>query len=117
MPLSGLIDPGKNVNNNLTLTHNLRDLRYRADGTGRDSYVHHANGGIMSHQSPKLALKSDLLTSGRMIAQRTPQHGLGDIAKPIHYRSNGSGRDHYITLTDGGLSHPTKPCDPRITFS
>ena len=49
VPVSGLIDPGKNVNNNLTLTHNLRDLRYRADGTGRDSYVHHANGGIMSH--------------------------------------------------------------------
>ena len=49
-PLSGTFSPHKDVNDNLSLTHNLRDLQYRADGSGRDSHIYRNNGGMMSHQ-------------------------------------------------------------------
>ena len=67
VPAKGTFFKKNDVNNNLTITNNLYDIKYRADGSGRDSYIHHANGGLMSHQSPKLNLKSEYLMSGRFI--------------------------------------------------
>ena len=110
-----LFEKSNNVSSNLTLTNNLYDLRYRSDGSGRDHYITHNNGGMMSHSQAKVK-KSDYLSGGRFIPTKPQYSGLGEIAMPVHYRSNGSGRDHYITATDGGLSHPSRPCDPRVTF-
>ena len=62
--------PQKDVNSNLTLTHNLHDVRYRSDGQGRDSYIYKNNGGIMSHDQPK-ELKSAHLMSGRFLSARS----------------------------------------------
>ena len=75
------------------MVNNLRDLRYRSDGTGRDSYVHFNNGGITAQYSPANGQKA----SGRFLPRISPQKGLGDIAKPVVYRSDGSGRDYYVT--------------------
>jgi len=54
--------------------------------------------------------------SGRFIPKPQDKPGLGDIAKVIHYKSDGRGRDTYISKTNGGLTFPNKPCDPRETF-
>lgn len=55
--------------------------------------------------------------SGRFLPNKKSSPGGGDIARPVHYVSDGKGRDSYITTTDGGLTHPNRPCDPRVTFS
>lgn len=55
--------------------------------------------------------------SGRLVPSPEPKKGLGDIAKVIHYKSDGKGRDTYISKTNGGLTFPNRPCDPRVTFS
>ena len=63
--------------------------------------------------------KSDATISGRFLQPVSPlkmDTGVGEIAKPIHYRANGTGRDSYIVSTDGGLSYANKPCDPRVVF-
>lgn len=66
VPIKSSFTKEHNVNNNMTLTHNLHDLMYRSNGGGRDSYIYSNNGGIMSHDSPK-NLKSDYLMSGRFL--------------------------------------------------
>jgi len=66
-----------------------------------------------------LAKKSDATISGRFLPSVSPlkmDTGVGEIARPVHYRANGSGRDSYIVSTDGGFTHPNKPCDPREVF-
>ena len=55
--------------------------------------------------------------SGRFIPKRKISPGVGDNAMPVHYQSDGKGRDSYIVSTDGGLTYPNKPCDPRVVFS
>lgn len=115
VPMSGTFTKANNVSNNLTLQTNLHDTHYRSNGF-RDSYIMHNNGGFMTHESPMKQLKSELVMSGRFVPQRSPSKGLGDIAKVVHYRSDGKGRDTYISKTDGGLTFPNKPCDPRVTF-
>jgi hypothetical protein len=67
--------------------------------------------------SPSKNLKSEKLMSGRFLPTKKISPGGGDTARPVHYISDGKGRDTYITLTDGGLTHPNRPCDPRVTFS
>jgi len=54
--------------------------------------------------------------TGRFIPKRKISPGVGDNAMPVHYQSDGKGRDSYIVSTDGGLTYPNKPCDPRVVF-
>jgi hypothetical protein len=72
----------------------------------------------MSH-GENTELKSAHLMSGRFLSARPsapPVIKISDQARPIHYISNGSGRDSYICMTDGGLTNPSKPGDPREKF-
>jgi hypothetical protein len=69
----------------------------------------------MSHRQPN-SLKSDYLMSGRFIAAKPDKRGVGDPARPVHYVSDGTGRDSYVVRNDGGLTNPNQPCDPRIVF-
>lgn len=52
--------------------------------------------------------KPSQLPSGRFLPAITARRGCGDSAMPVHYKSDGSGRDHYIKLTNGGLTSPSK---------
>lgn len=45
-PISGIFSPTNNHTDSLTLHHNLREAKYRADGSGRDGYAHFSNGGL-----------------------------------------------------------------------
>lgn len=55
-PLSGLFAHANNHSDNLTLDHNLREAKYRADGSGRDGYAHFNNGGLNAPYEPKAAI-------------------------------------------------------------
>ena len=46
VPTGGTFEIPKNSSSNLTETKNLRDIKYRADGTGRDAHIHFSNGGM-----------------------------------------------------------------------
>lgn len=72
---------------------------------------------MQAHESPAQNLKSDFVMSGRMIPSPEPRHSPGRHAEIIHYKSDGKGRDSYICKTNGGLTFPNRPCDPRVTFS
>ena len=52
VPKAGVLEPGKNHTNNLTVTHDLHDIRYRSNGTGRDGYIHFNNGGMVAPYRP-----------------------------------------------------------------
>lgn len=89
----------------------LRDIKYLSDGSGRDYYAVVDNGGLYSPPKPK-----DFIVSGRLANPRIIKRDLSNEARPVHYNSDGSGRDSYICKTDGGLTNPSRPCDPRETF-
>ena len=74
-----------------------RGIIYRADGTGRDSYVFNSNGGFCFEHKP-------------FRHEKTAMHPLPNVnnksyyrapapvvhAKPVQYKQDGSGRDFYI---------------------
>jgi len=49
VPKNGTFFKPNEETNNLTITHNLNDIHYRANGSGRDGYIYLNNGGLMSH--------------------------------------------------------------------
>ena len=73
---------------------------YNTDGTGRDTYVSFNNGGNTAMFQPALAQKSG--------AFRSPgsnfKMGGGSPGKRLHYHVDGTGRDSYIHVTDGGFT-------------
>lgn len=70
---------------------------YKTDGTGRDLYIAYDSGG---HFHPDKKLGSRPNTAGYRIRPLTPCT-IG--SKSVHYHSDGSGRDYYIKVSDGGL--------------
>jgi hypothetical protein len=51
-----------------------------------------------------------------LLPSKPVRKGAGDPARPVHYVSDGSGRDSYVFANDGGFSNPNNPCDARIVF-
>lgn len=77
-------------------------VSYHADGTGRDTYIKVHSGGFFKPYAPVAAPP---VTSFSM--KKLPNASPAPImhAKPVHYRSDGSGRDFYVTCNEGGLAH------------
>ncbi|CAI2380273.1 unnamed protein product [Moneuplotes crassus] len=78
-----------------------KTLYYKTDGTGRDTYIKSDNGGMTSVISPVKWPEVGTFTTKNQYASPSP-------TKPIpivYYRSDGSGRDNYITSSSGGF-HP-----------
>ena len=80
-------------------------VNYRRDGAGRDSYIALNNGGLRSSfQFPeKQATNGRALFYGYERIENSPPA----TNKLMHYNSNGSGRDSYISLSNGGF-YPAK---------
>ena len=77
---------------------------YNSNGEGRDIYIQYNNGGFW---------KMDILP-GQNISQSPAQsnyrfRSLHHRAAPFKYRTDGSGRDSYISCNDGGLRLNSKP--------
>lgn len=96
------------------------DLRYHINGGGRDTYIYQDNGGFNAmHNARQQERPSGFLPK----VNRSPDAGKRfasayDQAKSIRYKVNGSGRDSYCVVGDGGFSNPmrTVALDPRIAF-
>lgn len=85
---------------------------YRSDGTGRDSYIRDHNGGLLTkdkiHQMtlPKPPKERKFTFATRTYGKHPYQYKEGGSNKFVHYISDGSGRDFYVGLTEGGNSTP-----------
>jgi hypothetical protein len=71
---------------------------YRTDGTGRDTYISFDNGGAFARMTAHAAAAIPRVGSATV----RPKSAVSG-ARSLHYYSDGSGRDKYIKLGDGGL--------------
>lgn len=76
---------------------------YSCDGNGRDGYILYNHGGMMNLPGhPDI-----LIRNGRFGGQRKYSRPAPALASPpIGYRSDGSGRDYYVTVNSGGQYYP-----------
>ena len=87
-----------------------RTLNYRTDGSGRDTYISVNNGGYCNSFSKTAAYK----VPNGLIRPRSATSK--PSAKSLHYKSDGTGRDGYITFGDGGLHTTVTPRHFNATF-
>lgn len=68
---------------------------YKAEGTGRDTYISFNSGGFTT--------KNLVCKSGRFATSSRNGSASSQFAKSLRYTSDGTGRDGYVTITDGGF--------------
>ena len=81
----------------VTTTIQPKTLYYKTDGTGRDLYIACDSGGHFQ-SNPKLGSRPK--SAGFQLRPVTPTT-IG--TKSVHYVPDGTGRDSYIKVSDGGL--------------
>ena len=110
----------RNATTHINFTRNLHELKYRASGTGRDSYIYSNNGGfgVQNTVAPNQNPSSRFPVSRRQKSLSPPLASTLDTQRPRIYNVDGSGRDTYIHANNGGFTgFPMAACqDPRITF-
>jgi len=85
---------------------------YRALGNGRDSYISFNNGGMFAATQP---MPEYPVTS--FPARRTVRHSANSSPqRTIRYRTNGTGRDLYISSNAGGFESRTLRFCPGAVF-
>jgi len=84
---------------------NPRASFYRSDGSGRDAYILRDSGGLIKGGFGPLG-------TSNIRSMSTTRGGFSRYdGKPIHYHSDGSGRDNYITVNSGGFARGGKTQD------
>lgn len=83
---------------------------YRSNGSGRDTYIAYDNGGTFQPMSKY----PGSLTTRAVIRPRSSYSR--PSAKSLRYAPDGSGRDSYVKIGDGGLHAPSTPKDFLSTF-
>ena len=85
-------------------TELVKTTHYFPNGEGRDAYIFANNGGIARNTYP-FKFNEEGRSNKRNFLGGIPKLD----AKPLKYKSNGSGRDSYIGFNHGGLmSSPEK---------
>mgnify|MGYP000858817068 CR=1 FL=1 len=85
---------------------------YRSDGSGRDTYIRDHNGGLLTKDMVhkltqfKPPRERNLSFASTQYGRHPYDYNKGGSNKFVHYVSDGSGRDFYVALTNGGNSHP-----------
>jgi hypothetical protein len=95
--------------NNAELTKNrwsnkMQDVMYHLNGTGRDTYIFNNNGGFaVPHRNGCTGLESGKMLDNnlRRSWEKFPNLCPG---MPKRYFANGTGRDTYISSSNGGFS-------------
>ena len=72
---------------------------YQNDGSGRDTYISNDNGGFQKPRHITGKPINDL--SKNSLYQRDPHHEI--TGKHINYLQDGTGRDSYIFMSNGGF--------------
>jgi hypothetical protein len=88
-------------------------VSYHANGTGRDTYINVHSGGFFKPYAPVAAAPV-----GSFSMKKIPNASPSPVihAKPHHYRSDGSGRDYYIGINEGGLAHQPSFVEAKARF-
>ena len=79
-------------------------ILYTRDGTGRDSYISYNDGGFWKDNDQKIKLKPKF-----PFTPSATQHSFRKNPTPLHYHSDGFGRDSYIFHNNGGLTYGFTP--------
>ena len=85
---------------------------YKSDGTGRDIYIAHNNGGLSASNLPVPELLVSSFRPKRFVS--TPATSVS--LKTVRYSSNGTGRDSYIARGSGGFEATSGIYSPKATF-
>lgn len=93
---------------------------YKTDGSGRDTYIHHTNGGLLTQDLlHKLKLKPIQQDPKFKFGSRHEHAGSRnkqDIPRITHYQSDGSGRDLYIKVNEGGAVFNGGACQSHVDY-
>ena len=87
-----------------------RGIIYQPNGTGRDTYIYNDDGGFAKLKEPRPQFHPGTLLLPSMQHKKFySRYKKPTIhSRPIQYQSDGSGRDSYVKMTNGGLSHPNQ---------
>ena len=89
-------------------------VHYHNDGTGRDTYIGVSSGGLYD---PRPYAHRPAFSFGKFNTRRSAVEPNPVMhAKPLHYRSDGSGRDSYVIRTEGGLAQDYSIVDQMTSF-
>ena len=96
-----------------TFSNAAKTLFYNANGTGRDSYIQASHGGLVASQQRNVQPEK-----GTMDSRDIHIHTISPVihSKPIHYTSDGTGRDSYIVRSGGGLFNEYVPGSAKNGF-
>lgn len=89
-----------------------KTLFYHANGDGRDSYITVNNGGMFAATQPLPEYPVASFPS-RPLVRPSPR---GSPQRTVRYRSNGTGRDMYISTNAGGFEGRTFRYCPGAVF-
>ena len=96
-----------------TFSNAAKTIFYNSNGTGRDSYIVASHGGLVASQQRNVQPEKGTMDS-RDIHIKTISPVIH--SKPIHYTSDGTGRDSYIVRSSGGLFSEYVPGSVKSGF-
>lgn len=91
---------------------------YNTDGTGRDTYIGFDNGGNTKKYEPVPCPRQGIMSQTCTSFFGYPKQQSAAV-KNVHYHSNGTGRDSYIHVDQGGYMNnfSTKAVNDRYVKS
>lgn len=95
-----------------------RGIIYQPNGTGRDTYIYNDDGGFNKMKEPRPQFHPGGFLPGADHQRQYQKEKYPYIhSKPIMYPQDGSGRDTYVIIGNGGLTtSATKRKEYRIAF-
>ena len=107
--------------NTTSFNRSYAGMRYQINGGGRDTYIYNDNGGFASMHRARM---QDQPGTFLPRVNRSPNAAqkyttANQNAKSVRYKTDGTGRDSYCHIGDGGFSNPNKAValDPRVAFA
>ena len=96
-----------------TFSNTAKTIFYNPNGTGRDTYIHSNHGGL---SIPRM--RNTQPEKGSMNCKELHMMTVSPFihSKPVHYHSNGTGRDSYIVRSSGGLYSEYVPGSSKNAF-
>ncbi|CAI2381880.1 unnamed protein product [Moneuplotes crassus] len=96
-----------------TFSNTAKSIFYNPNGTGRDTYIHSNHGGFAVTKERNAQPDCGAMNSKEVHLTTSSPY---IHSKPVHYSTNGTGRDTYISCSSGGLYSSDKAGSGRDTF-
>lgn len=87
-----------------------RGIIYQPDGSGRDTYVYNDDGGFNKMKEPRAQFHPATLLLPNLDHKKKYERFKKPYihSKPVQYKCDGTGRDTYVRVTNGGLNMQTQ---------